>query len=100
MSWTAILALAGLTYAFKAVGLVGLDRVELPDWFARVTGLLPPALLAALVVVQTFATDEHLVVDARAAGLAAGCVAVARRAPFLVVVIAAAGTTALLRAAT
>jgi hypothetical protein len=38
------------------------------------------------------------VLDARAAGLAAGCVAVAARAPFLVVVIAAAGTTALLRA--
>jgi branched-subunit amino acid transport protein len=98
VSWTAILLLAGLAYAFKAIGLVGLDGVALPDWFAKVTGLLPPALLAALVVVQTFATDTHLVLDARAAGLAAGCLAVAARAPFLVVVVAAAGTTALLRA--
>jgi branched-subunit amino acid transport protein len=100
VSWGAILLLAGLAYAFKAVGLVGLDRVELPDWFARITGLLPPALLAALVVVQTFATDTHLTLDARAAGLAAGCVAVAAKAPFLVVVVAAAGTAALLRAVT
>jgi branched-subunit amino acid transport protein len=98
VSWTTILVLAGLAYAFKAVGLVGLGGVELPAWFARITGLLPPALLAALVVVQTFAVDTHLVLDARAAGLAAGCVAVWRRAPFLVVVIVAAATTALLRA--
>ena len=98
MSWTAIVVLGGLSYAFKAIGLVGLDRVELPDWFVRITALLPPALLAALVVVQTFAVDEHLTLDARAAGLAAGCIAVWRRAPFLVVVVVAAGTTALLRA--
>jgi branched-subunit amino acid transport protein len=98
MSWGAILLLAGLAYAFKAIGLVGLDRAQLPDWFAQVTGLLPPALLAGLVMVQTFASDTHLVVDARAAGLAAGCLAVAAKAPFLVVVIAAATTTALIRA--
>lgn len=98
MSWTAILVLAGLAYAFKAIGLVGLDGVQLPDWFAKVTGLLPPALLAALVVAQTFAEGTHLEADARIVGVAAGCVAVWRRAPFLVVVVVAAGTTALIRA--
>jgi branched-subunit amino acid transport protein len=98
VSWTTILVLAGLAYAFKAIGLVALDGAALPDGFARVTGLLPPALLSALVVVQTFATDTHLTVDARAAGLVAGCLAVWAKAPFLVVVIAAAGTTAALRA--
>jgi branched-subunit amino acid transport protein len=100
VSWGAILLLAGLAYAFKAIGLVGLDRATLPDWFGQVTSLLPPALLAGLVMVQTFATDTHLVLDARAAGLAAGCLAVAAKAPFLVVVIAAAATTAALRALT
>ena len=97
MSWTTIVVLGGLAYGFKAVGLVGLDGVTLPSWFARVTGLLPPALLAALVVVQTFADGTSLTLDARAAGLAAGCLAVWAKAPFLVVVVAAAGTTALLR---
>jgi branched-subunit amino acid transport protein len=98
VSWTAILLLAGLAYAFKAIGLVALDGVELPDWFGKVTALLPPALLAALVVVQTFAEGTHLSADARIVGVAAGCVAVWRKAPFLVVVIVAAATTALLRA--
>ena len=98
MSWTAILLLAGLAYSFKAIGLVALDGVELPDWFAKITALLPPALLAALVVVQTFAVGTHWEVDARIVGVAAGCVAVWRKAPFLVVVIVAAGTTAAIRA--
>ncbi len=98
MSWTAILLLGGLSYAFKAIGLVGLDRFTLPDWFTKATALLPPALLAALVVVGTFAEDTHLVLDARAAGLLAGALAIAAKAPFLVVVLAAAGTTAALRA--
>ncbi len=98
MSWTAILLLGALAYTFKAAGLLVLDHVKLPDSVATITALLPPALLAALVVVQTFADGTTLVLDARAAGLVAGIIAVALRAPFLVVVLSAAGTTALLRA--
>jgi hypothetical protein len=59
--------------------------------------LLPVALLAALVVVQAFATGRHLELDARAAGLAVAAVAVLLRAPFLLVVVAAAVTAALVR---
>lgn len=100
MSWPAILVLAAVAYGFKAGGLLGPDRVRLPPSFTSVTSLLPPALLAALVVVSTFADGTEVVLDARAAGLAAGILAVALRAPFLVVVISAAATTALLRALT
>ena len=75
-----------------------LDHFRLPDGFATITNLLPPALLAGLVVVQTFASDGHLVLDARAAGVAAGCVAVWRKAPFIVVVVVAAATAAAIRA--
>ena len=98
MSWTAILLLGALAYAFKAGGLLVLDHVKLPDSVATITALLPPALLAALVVVQTFADGTTLVLDARAAGLVAGITAVALRAPFLVVVLSAAGVTAAIRA--
>jgi hypothetical protein len=63
----------------------------------RVAGLLPVALLSALIVIQTLSTGHRLVVDARAAGVAVALVAVALRAPFLVVVAAAAVTAALLR---
>ena len=98
MSWSAILLLGALAYAFKSGGLLVLDHVKLPDSVATVTALLPPALLAALVVVQTFADGTTLVLDARAAGLVAGITAVAVRAPFLVVVLSAAGVTAAIRA--
>jgi hypothetical protein len=64
----------------------------------RVATLLPVALLAALVGLQTFTTGRELVLDARIAGLAAALVAVRLRAPFLVVVACAAATTALVRA--
>lgn len=98
MSWVAILLLGALSYGLKATGLLVLDHVRVPRTFSDVTALLPPALLAALVVVQTFADGSSLALDARAAGLAAGIVAVALRAPFIVVVIAAAAVTAGLRA--
>ena len=98
MTWTAILVLAALSYAFKLAGLTVLDHVRVPPSFNLATALLPPALLSALVVVQTFADGTSLVIDARAAGLVVGCLAVWRRAPFLVVVVLAAGTTAAVRA--
>lgn len=58
---------------------------------------LAPAVLAALVVTQTVAGHRSIVFDARLAGLAAGAVAVALRAPLLVVVVVAAATAALVR---
>ena len=64
----------------------------------RAVVLLPVALLAALVVVQAFADGRDLRLDARAAGLAVAVVAIVVRAPFLVVVVLAAATAALLRA--
>ena len=60
--------------------------------------LLAPTLLAALVVVSTFASGRSLVLDARAAGMAAAVVAVVLRAPVLVVVAVAAATAAVVRA--
>jgi branched-subunit amino acid transport protein len=59
--------------------------------------LIPVALLAALVAIQTFSTGQHLVLDVRAASLVVAIIAVVLRAPFLVVVIAGAATAALLR---
>jgi hypothetical protein len=50
------------------------------------------------VVVNTFAGDRCLELDARAVGLAVAIVATWRRAPFVVVVLAAAASTALVRA--
>lgn len=98
MSWAALGVLAAGSYLFKAVGLIGFSRVRPGPGFDRLTALIPPALLSALVLVQTFTDGRHLVVDARAVGLAVGSLAVWRRAPFIVVVTLAAASTALVRA--
>ena len=59
--------------------------------------LIPVALLSTLVAVQVFTSGHRLVVDERAAGLAAAVALLLLRAPFLVVVFGAALTAALLR---
>jgi hypothetical protein len=56
--------------------------------------LIPITLLSALVAVQTFAEKSNLVLDHRAVGLAVAAVALKFRAPFPVVVILAAITSA------
>ena len=63
----------------------------------RIAGLIPVALLSALVAVQVFSTGHRLVVDERAAGLAAAVGLLLLRAPFLAVVFGAALTAGLLR---
>ena len=99
--WTTVLVASALAYALKLAGYLVPDRLLEGKRLRRVTGLLPVALLSALVVVQTFsATDAsgtHLALDSRAAGLAVAVVALRFRAPFLVVVVLAAATAALLR---
>jgi hypothetical protein len=58
---------------------------------------VPAALLSALIVRDTFASGDRLVLDAMAVGVAVAVVAAWRRAPFVVVVTLAAATTAILR---
>lgn len=96
--WIAIGVAAAVNFAFKAAGPVALAGRTLPRRFERLLAVLPAALLTALVITQTFAREEALVLDARAAGLAAAGVALALRADMLVVLLAATATTAGLRA--
>jgi hypothetical protein len=97
-AWIAVAVVGIATIAIKAAGpLVFADR-PLPRPVSAVMPLLAPALLAALVVSQTLADGRSLVLDARAAGVAAGAAALLARAPLLVVLAAAAGTAAAARA--
>jgi branched-subunit amino acid transport protein len=93
-----VLGTAAGCYALKVAGWSVPPRVLEAERVQRAAALLPLALLAALVVVQVFGDGRSLVVDARAAGLAAAAVAVLLRAPFIVVVVVAAATAAALRA--
>jgi branched-subunit amino acid transport protein len=99
-AWIAVLVVGAATIAIKAAGPVLAGERELPLGRSRVVDLLAPALLAALVATQAFASDETLVLDERAAGLLAGGLAIVLKAPLLVVVVVAAATAALLRLAT
>lgn len=98
MTWFAVLAGSIGCYLLKLLGLSVPDRVLDRPAVRRIAGLLPLALLGALVAVQTFASGQALVIDARLAGLAAAAVALLLRAPFLAVVLVAAVAAAVLRA--
>jgi branched-subunit amino acid transport protein AzlD len=98
--WIAIGATAVGCYALKLIGLLVPAGVLERPLVQRLAALLPVALLAALTAQQTFADGRVLVVDAKAAGLAAAAVALLLRAPFLLVVAAAVVVTAGVRAMT
>lgn len=98
-AWTAVLVTAAGCYGLKLAGLTVPRRVLDRPRVRRFAELVPVALLAALTAVQTFGSGQSLSVDpARLAGLAAAVAALLLRAPFLVVIVVAAGTAATLRA--
>lgn len=98
MIWPAVIIGSLGAYLLKLTGYVIPARVLDDPRLRRLTALMPVALLAALVAVQTFSTGTAVQIDARLAGLAAAIIALALRAPFLVVVLVAAATAAVLRA--
>ena len=95
--WLTLAIVAATSAALKAAGPALVGARDIPPPLRSVIALLAPALLAALIVVQTFATSERLVVDARALGLVAAALALAVRAPALVAVALAAAVAALAR---
>ncbi|CAB4870315.1 MAG: AzlD domain-containing protein [Actinobacteria bacterium] len=98
MIWIAVLVGSLGTYVAKLVGFTLPSSLLDRPIVRSIAGFLPIALLAALVAVQTFASGTALVIDARLAGLAVAIVALMLRAPFLVVVLAAAVTAGGVRA--
>lgn len=96
--WTAILVASIICVVWKTLGYLVPPRLLEAPRPARTADLLTVALLAALVAVQTLGDGQAVTLDARvpAVAVAAGLLLV--RAPFLVVVAAAAVTASLLRA--
>ena len=95
--WVAIVAVTLASAAIKATGPILVGGRELPPRVNAVIVLLAPALLAALVLTETFGEDGHLVLDERALGVGVAAVALALRAPVLLAVALAALVTALAR---
>jgi branched-subunit amino acid transport protein len=97
MSWWPVIALCGSAYALKALGVVlgaRLDHETSARWSLEIV-VVP--VLAALIVVQTLSSGQRLALDARTPALLVAAVLVWRKAPFVVVALAAAATAALLR---
>jgi uncharacterized membrane protein len=95
--WLTIGLVALASFTLKAAGPLVLGDRQLGPRATRVVALLAPALLTALVLVDTVASGQRLVVDARLAGVAAAGVAMLLRAPLLVSLGVAVATTALVR---
>ncbi|NUP67025.1 MAG: AzlD domain-containing protein [Nonomuraea sp.] len=96
--WWAIAVVCLGCYALKLAGLAAPRRVLDHPAVRRFAELVPVTLLAALIAVQMFTEQGELAFDpARTAGLGAAVVALLLRAPFLVILAAAAVVTALAR---
>ncbi len=98
MTWTLILVLAAGCYLEKAAGMLLLGRFSADGRLRSIGALLPPALLAGLIGLQTYSNSGDVLFDTRLAGVIAGGLAALRNAPFWLVLIIAAATTAILRA--
>lgn len=87
--WAVVLAGSLGCYLLKLAGLsVPARWVEHPA-VTRVVEFVPAALLAALVAVQAATSGDRLVLDGRLVGLAVAALALALRAPFIVVLLLA-----------
>ena len=97
--WATVLAASAVTYLIKLAG-----HLIPAGWLSgsrasRMVTLLPVALLTALVATQAFVgAGGDPTLDARAVAVAVAVGALALRAPFLLVVVLAAATAAILRA--
>jgi branched-subunit amino acid transport protein len=85
------------TYSLRLAGPLLGDRVELSPRLEELFGLATVVLLTALVAVSAVYESGDFAGYARPAGVAVGGVLAWRKAPFVVVVLAAAGTAAGLR---
>ena len=94
--WLAVIGTSVLAFLLKYLG----HNVP-KSWLSnprilKINSLIPIALLSALVAVQTFTKDSQLIADQRLAGVGVAVLALILRAPFPIVVISAAATSAAL----
>ncbi len=96
--WFWLLAASASCYGLKVAGNLVPHQILENERFAHTAALITVSLLAAMVVVQGFAGDDGLVLDARIAALAVAAAALLARAPFIVVVALGAIAAASVRA--
>ena len=93
-SWTVLGATSALCFVIKLLGYFIPENWLAHPRLQRINALIPIALLSALVVAEGLVTKTHVVIDHRLAGLLAAAGLLVARAPFPVVVVGAALTSA------
>ena len=94
--WIAVIGTSAFAFALKYLGHSVPERFLQNPRITRINALVPIVLLSALVAIQSFTDKTKLVIDHRAAGVLVALIALKLKAPFPVVVISAAATSALL----
>ena len=94
--WIGLIATSLIAFLLKYLGHSVPERWLSHPRILKINSMIPIALLSALVAVQTFTNEKSLVIDQRLAGLAVAVIALILRAPFAIVVISAAATSAAL----
>ena len=94
--WIAVLGTSAIAFALKYAAHSVPEKWLSHPRIQRVNALIPIALLSALVAVQTFTEKSKLMIDQRLLGLAVAIIALLLKAPFPIVVLSAALSSALL----
>ena len=94
--WLAVLGTSAIAFLLKVLGHNVPQRFLSHPRILKINSLIPIALLSALVAVQSFTKDSRIIADQRMAGVGVAVLALILRAPFPVVVLSAAATSAAL----
>jgi branched-subunit amino acid transport protein len=94
--WIGVIGTSVLAFALKYLGHSVPEKFLTNPRVLRINALIPIALLSALVGVQTITDKGKWVIDQRLAGVVVALIALALKAPYFVVVVSAAVTSAVL----
>ena len=94
--WAATIGTSLIAFLLKYLGYTFPEKWISHPRVQRINALIPIALLSALVAVQSFSEKKALMIDQRLAGLSVAMIALFLKAPFPVVVISAAFSSAVI----
>jgi branched-subunit amino acid transport protein len=94
--WIGVLGTSAIAFTLKYLGHSIPEKYLTNPRILRINTLIPIALLSALVGVQTVTEKGQWVIDQRLAGVAVALIALSLKAPYFVVVVSAAITSAAL----
>ena len=92
--WIATIGTSVIAFALKYSGHSVPESWLSHPKIQRINALIPIAVLSALVAVQSFSEKSRLMIDQRLAGLCVAVIALMLKAPFPIVVISAAISSA------